>query len=357
MAATFASPGVRTQVPLRRRAQPSSGSGSRSSSSHRPSPARSMRQEAPEIKPIAWPEDFKRTLPVGRLIRLESSAPIEVPFFTSLPYDVRREVYDIMLRDAGFRQHVFCPSICRVTLARELFTRYLVCKKCDDDTFQAGTVCGHWQCEDHNNTPGTAAATPPAAGDANFQLSDLISLMKTCKFGYLEVSEYFYRSITFTFASFPELRVFLERLPATALSRVRSVAFIAHMLPHDPQACQRFIGGEYFETAEAAAGAGGENHMALFKRIPNLKVLDINFFPSLILALSTRLVDVVRPLQQLPDSTRVTVRIPNMVYSGISEIGLPTASRLGEGANFTLKRPNVAASSVQQNCRAYSYSF
>ncbi|KAK3367898.1 hypothetical protein B0H63DRAFT_536029, partial [Podospora didyma] len=172
---------------------------------------------------------------------------------------------------------------------------------------------------------------------------------------YLEVSEFFYRSVTFTFSTFQELHAFVDRVPAVPLSRVRSMAFIAHMPPMNPQACQRFLDGEYFVTE------AGENDALLFTRVPNLEVLHVTFFPSIILAMSQKLYEVVEPLRQLPEKLDITLRIPRMEYGNTSVVSLPISSRLPEGegrGRFTIKRPSMRANDrvVMGDCREHMFA-
>ena len=293
-----------------------------------------------DTKPISWPTEFKRAPSASsRPIRLEPSVAIDVRFFSSLNYDARRAIYDIFLQQAGFRQLISCPSITRTGPAKELFRRYLVSSMCSRAALESTLVCGHYEC---NQTKG-------GAEEPEFRLADLVALMRTCKFAYLEVSEYLYRTVVFAFSSFRVMEVFLDRTPASILAKIRAVAFIAHMLPQDAQACQRFIKGEYFQTEE-------KDGIALFKRFTHLERLEINFFPSLILALSNRLPEVVKPLSQLSHISDIVLRVPNMVFSARGA-ELPLASRLGQSKGFVLERPSVAMTAAQQCCNAYSYQF
>ncbi|RYP34272.1 hypothetical protein DL766_003089 [Monosporascus sp. MC13-8B] len=91
-----------------------------------------LRVPESETKRVSWPEEFKWVLPLDRLARLESSAPIDVSFFTSLNYDARRTVYDAFWQEAGLRQLIFCPSISRTKQAKEMHNCYTISTKRDD---------------------------------------------------------------------------------------------------------------------------------------------------------------------------------------------------------------------------------
>lgn len=296
------------------------------------------------LQPILWPTELKLPPPVDRLAGLGWSIPTDTLFFTQLNYDVRRVIYDIMLADIGTQQHIFCPSITRSTQARELFSQYLVSKKCDGPSFKATLACGHWDCD-------RAKAGDDGETASEYRMADLIALMGTCKFGYLEVSQYVYRSITFTFSTFPAMGAFIDRTPLSVIEKIRSVAFIAHILPQNSKACQRFINdGEYFQTEDQDA-------IALFKRFCGLELLEVNFFPSLILAQETCMSKVVKPLDQLCDvpGLNVVVRVPNMCYGVATEVGLPLASRLSSSGRFAVQRPVVVANQAKLVCKGYTY--
>ncbi|KAK3939637.1 hypothetical protein QBC46DRAFT_342361 [Diplogelasinospora grovesii] len=313
---------------------------------------------APELKRIIWPEIKPTIVPTKpRLLKLTPSsvvATIEDSFFTSLPYDVRRYIYDAILAGAGRRQHIFCPSACPPR-AGPLFTwgsenRYLRAKRCDDTDFENAVACGHWECE------LARARDEKVFGENKLGLGDLVRLMQTCKFVYLEVSEFLYRSTTFVFASFPELQAFTKTINPAYLANVRSVAFVIHADSGDAQLCQRFIKGEFFETE-------GENSLDILKEIPKLQRLEVNLFPSLILAISTQLHKILDPLTRLHDTVpNVIVRVPAIVFATLGEESaemLPGTHRVMrrlkvKNGGFTLKRPFVAASLAQKRCKAYS---
>ncbi|KAK0724999.1 hypothetical protein B0H67DRAFT_119526 [Lasiosphaeris hirsuta] len=126
--------------------------------------------------PILWPTELKSPPPADRLAGLEWSMPTNTLFFTKLNYDVRRAIYDVMLADIGTRQNIFCPSITRSTQAKELFSQYLVSKKCDGPTFKTALACGHSDCDE-------ATAGDDGETASEYRMADLIALMGTCKFG------------------------------------------------------------------------------------------------------------------------------------------------------------------------------
>jgi hypothetical protein len=173
---------------------------------------------------------------------------------------------------------------------------------------------------------------------------------------YLEVSEFLYRSTTFVFASFPELQAFTKTINPAYLANVRSVAFVIHADSGDARLCQRFIKGEFFETE-------GENSLDILKEIPRLQRLEVNLFPSLILAISTQLHKILDPLTRLHDTVpNVIVRVPAIVFATLGEESaemLPGTQRVMrrlklKNGGFTLRRPLVAASLAQKRCKAYS---
>ncbi|KAK4446113.1 hypothetical protein QBC34DRAFT_305678 [Podospora aff. communis PSN243] len=298
-----------------------------------------LRIPEPTEKPIAWPDDMQWTLPVGRLIRLDSTCPVAVPFFTSLNYDVRRAIYDVILRDAGFRQSIACPSVTRTGPVKELYGRYLISRKCDDEEFSNTLACGHWECYDAKEKAG-------AVQKPQLRVADLVAMMKTCKFAYLEISEHIYRSVTFTFSNFTEMGIFIDRTSELLLRRIRTVAFVSHVLPKNTKACFDFIKGEYFQ----------EDDIAVLKRFPKLQRLEVNFYPSLILAASNELPAIVKPLDQLDNVENIVLRVPSMIYSRESESicrTLPPANRIRDTDILRLERPGLLTSEWQRGCRAY----
>ncbi|AEO60333.1 hypothetical protein MYCTH_103134 [Thermothelomyces thermophilus ATCC 42464] len=169
---------------------------------------------------------------------------------------------------------------------------------------------------------------------------------------YQEVSHFLYSETTFTFAGFGELDAFLDWIsPETALS-IRSVTFIAHMLPNGTEHCKELIGGNYFRGA-------GRDHVALFRRMPNLRKLDIHFFPSAMLAFTTQFVDMMKPLEELPRTVAIGVVLPRVYYKqDRSGDGLPFVGRFGAGASFySVARPVIFAGVVATSCEAYRKFF
>lgn len=287
-------------------------------------------------KPIAWPEEMKWSLPAGRLIRLDSTSLIDIPFFTSLNYDIRRAIYDTILAEAGFRQVIACPSITRTGPVKQLYGRYLIAKKCDADELKTGIACGHWECYDaHQKKEGLA--------EPEYRLGDLLGLMKTCKFGYLEMSDYIYSSVTFGFTTFSEMHLFVDRTPEMLLRKIRTVAFIAHVLPRNAKTCLDFIQGEYFS----------EEDVALIQRFQRLKKLEVNFYPSMILAASNQLPKITKPLEKV-EVENVVLRVPSILYSRQS-VGypLPSAKGIHDTERLSLERPAVLTSEVEGKCQAY----
>ncbi|RYO76659.1 hypothetical protein DL763_010284 [Monosporascus cannonballus] len=138
--------------------------------------------------------------------------------------------------------------------------------------------------------------------------------METRKFGCMEISEHHYRSVTVTFGSFPGTQVFFDCTTKSVLGRIRAVAFIAHMLPRNPKACQRFANGH------------------------------------IIFTVATRPSEAIKPLEQLAVSN-ITVSTPNMVYSTTGDIGLSLMSRLSDDRKPTLRRPDLSARQAQMSCR------
>jgi len=333
-----------TTPKTRAKRRPTASSSSSNSSINLKNKRRLPFREIPDTspKPISWPAEFKRALPVGRPIRLDSTRLVDnSPFFQLLNYDCRRLIYDAFLK-SRFRQHILCPSVARTGQTKEFFSHYTSSKTCPDSRFTNMLACGHWECLKSQDGEGAAS---------DVRLADLVAFMRTSKFAYLEISEYIYRTMVFTFSSIPEMRAFVETTPETMLDRVRFVSFIAHTQPQDPQACQRFIKGEYFQT-EAQGDA-----VALFGRFVNMERLEISFFPSLIIALSNQLREVVKPLAEIPESTEIVVRVPKMRYQGCAEVALPPVEALDNSGRFKLLRPVVTASDAETHCKAYSYQF
>ena len=119
------------------------------------------------------------------------------------------------------------------------------------------------------------------------------------------------------------------------------------MLPENTAQCMRLIEGQYFE------GEGGD-HVAMFKRTPDLRSLEISFFPSFMLFYSTRLADMMQPLAELSNDTAVIVRLPKMFSMGEkTPQGLPLPGQLNDGAWYSLRRPLMERGDTDWGCKAY----
>ncbi|KAL2264054.1 hypothetical protein VTK26DRAFT_2840 [Humicola hyalothermophila] len=304
-------------------------------------PARSPRhnirklEQRPPFTPIDWPDSLTRRKTNLCPINLESCAESvkHASFFSALPFDIRHHIYSVFLQDAGYRQNIFCPSVARQRMPSELHPQHLLSWRCDDDSFERVSACGHYECESANGR-----AKPGRVG--TYTLGDLSSLMQTCKFAYQEISAHLYSSLTFTFSSFASLSAFLDWINPSLLPFVRSVAFIAHMLPESSAHSMRLIDGQFFKSrapppvpkdrqeatilqeplgiarvegetdacwrAGSAANTGDPeyDHMGLFLRLPNLQVLEVSFFPSRSLWYSTKLREMVAPLEEVVQRSR-----------------------------------------------------
>ncbi|KAL2185862.1 hypothetical protein L209DRAFT_754330 [Thermothelomyces heterothallicus CBS 203.75] len=290
-------------------------------------------------KPIVWPVELTRQTPARRKITIPQTAFEQLPPLFALPLDIRHHIYSLMLQEAGKRQHIFCPSVSRRGLPTALQLRYLLSKSCYDTN---NVSCGHYECEHVHSDRDTKRAG----------LAGFVALMLTCKFAYQEVSHFLYSETTFTFPGFGELDAFLDWIsPETALS-IRSVTFIAHMLPNGTEHCKELIEGNYFRGA-------GRDHVALFRRMPNLRKLDIRFFPSAMLAFTTKFVDMMKPLEELPRTVAIGVVLPRVYYrQDRSGDGLPFVGRFGAGASFySVARPVVFAGVVATSCEVYRKFF
>ncbi|KAH6649438.1 hypothetical protein F5144DRAFT_634905 [Chaetomium tenue] len=170
---------------------------------------------------------------------------------------------------------------------------------------------------------------------------------------YREVAHFLYRQTTFTFASFGELETFLDWInPETALS-IRSVAFIAHMLPEGTEHCKELIKGHYFRGT-------GWDHVALFQRMPNLATLDIRFFPSVMLSFTTKFAEIMEPLRDLPAHTDIRVALPRMYYNkDRTGRGLPFVRDLAHGrpSFYSLTRAVASVEQATSGCEAYAKFF
>lgn len=322
----------------------------RSTPKRRPdrSPTHNFRkhQQTPAFTPIAWPEYLTRHKSDRSTIDISScSEPANsVPFFSVLPFDIRHHIYNIFLQDAGYRQNIFCPSVARRRMPSELHTRHLLSWRCDDEAFENVKACGHFECE-------FPAGSWKGGRRSFYTLGDLNALMRTCKFAYQEVSVLLYGSVTFIFASLPSLSAFLDWINPSLIPAIRSVAFITHLLPESTDHCMRMIEGEYFKppattsaslTAAAEPGNGDpvltvisgfvsgfssslvvdqkHDHIAVFKRIPNLQTLDIRFFPSFLLWYSTKLREMVSPLEEVVLASRAKQKRPTNYEERLNEV-------------------------------------
>ncbi|KAH6844718.1 hypothetical protein B0I37DRAFT_406363 [Chaetomium sp. MPI-CAGE-AT-0009] len=290
------------------------------------------------VQPIVWPAELTRER--HRIERHKiSSGPgsiFDLTLLFLLPLDIRHHIYSLMLRDAGKRQHIFCPSIARRGIPSELHLRYLLSRACDAST---NGSCGHYDCQRNSEHETQSNAR---------HLANFVPLMRTCKFAYREVAHFLYSETNFTFASFGELKAFLDWInPETALS-IRSVTFIAHMLPEGTEHCQELIKGHYFRGP-------GWDHVSLFRRMPNLTTLDIRFFPSIMLSFTTKFAEIMEPLRELSEDTAITVALPRMYYKkDMTGQGLPFVRNLAGRAPFCALTRAVA--SVEQgtvSCDAY----
>lgn len=296
------------------------------------------------------------------------------PLFFVLSFDIRHRIYTTILHDAGIQQHILCPSVVPRRLPDQQRLGKLLSKKCDLEKHQETLSCGHYVCEYGD----TQQKHKPAEGSPNrdssgFTINDLNSLMKTCKFAYVrhaffllslsrmltepnprptryqEVAEFLYRSVNFTFSSFTELKVFLDRISPRMLPSIRSITFVAHMLPESAEICLKIIEGHYFQGA-------GPDYVALFKRTVNLRSLEVLFFPNLMMLFSTRFASLVKPLEAIADRTKITVTIPRVyLCTGYDGDGLPLPGQLEGETWCTVRRPTVVAPTGLPiaGCKAY----
>ncbi|KAK3291031.1 uncharacterized protein B0H64DRAFT_378337 [Chaetomium fimeti] len=292
------------------------------------------------IEPIVWPAELTRQRH-GIERQKISSGPasiFDLTYLFLLPLDIRHHIYRLMLREAGNRQHIFCPSVARRGIPRELHLRYLLSRPCGEST---NGSCGHYDCLKNDRQEERQSNS--------HYLANFLPLMRTCKFAYREVAHFLYSEINFTFASFGELKTFLDWInPETALS-IRSVTFIAHMLPEGTEHCQELIKGHYFRGT-------GWDHVSLFRRMPNLASLDIRFFPSIMLSFTTKFAEIMEPLRELAKDTAITVALPRMYYKkDMTGRGLPFVRNLAPGRApfYALTRAVVDVEQGTAGCEAY----
>jgi hypothetical protein len=127
---------------------------------------------------IAWPANLtrKQAATARSKIELDPSTLDNLPHLFRLPYDIRHKIYSLILEDAGTRQHIFCPSVSRRKIPRELQPRYVSSEKYTDS--DGGYVCGHYECK---KAGWPFRVKTPSVG---FRLADLNALMRTNKFAY-----------------------------------------------------------------------------------------------------------------------------------------------------------------------------
>ncbi|KAK4233924.1 hypothetical protein C8A03DRAFT_47633 [Achaetomium macrosporum] len=291
---------------------------------------------------IAWPVNLTRhkTVAARSRIELDPSALANLPQFFRLPFDIRHKIYSLILEDAGARQHIFCPSVSRRRMPSELQPQYLLSEKCAGSN--GSYVCGHYECQ---KAGWAFRVNSPPVG---FRLADLNALMRTSKFAYQEVSHFLYASITFNFATFRELGAFLDWISPETVPSIQSITFIAHMLPDGTEHCKDLIEGNYFQGVD-------RDHVALFKRMPNLKSLEITFFPNVMLSFTTRFIDIMKPLEELSKTTKIKVILPKMFYNqDKSGQGLPLIRGYDESTAFySLTRPEAPGRHRLSGCEAY----
>jgi hypothetical protein len=103
-------------------------------------------------------------------------------FFHLLHYDIRKTIYDMLLRGVGTRHHVTDSGPQRA--------RPLMAVKCDDWLFERSFTCGHKSCEAARR--GRAVMPEDSElvasqdiwilnNESKDRLENLVSFMKTCK--------------------------------------------------------------------------------------------------------------------------------------------------------------------------------
>ncbi|KAK4141526.1 uncharacterized protein C8A04DRAFT_14019 [Dichotomopilus funicola] len=298
--------------------------------------------------PIVWPVELSRNNNGERQkIQIDPDCAAGLPRFFTLPLDIRRHIYGIMLEDAGKDQHIFCPSVARRGVPNQLHLQYLQHMRCSGSETRS---CGHHDCE-------RASAASKDSPSTDRSLGDFVSLMTTCKFGYQEVAHFLYSQTRFHFASFRELGAFLDWINPEAALCIRQVTFVAHIHPDDNEHCQELINGNFFRTPDSIEDGEGD-HVALFRRMTNLQTLNINFYPSAMLAFSTTLSAMMEPLEGLAQdiSATVNVDIPRMYYrKGKKGNGLPFVGDLEKKKKtYILTRSTVQVEgSAAIGCQAY----
>lgn len=123
------------------------------------------------------------------------------------------------------------------------------------------------------------------------------------------------------------------------------------MLPEGTERCRELVKGHYFRGT-------GWDHVALFRRMPNLATLDIRFFPSVMLSFTTKFAEIMEPLRELPEQTDIRVALPRMYYkSDRTGKGLPFVRTLDRSRPpfYSLTRTvvSVEQATSESECEAY----
>jgi hypothetical protein len=124
------------------------------------------------------------------------------------------------------------------------------------------------------------------------------------------------------------------------------------MLPDGTEHCKELIEGHYFRGA-------GRDHITLFQRMPNLKTLDISFFPNIMLSFTTKFVEMMEPLRELSRSVAIRVDLPRIYYrEDKAGDGLPFVRKVDGGAAFySLTRSLADTGNGEAACAAYEKFF
>jgi hypothetical protein len=95
--------------------------------------------------------------------------------------------------------------------------------------------------------------------------------------------------------------------------------------------------------------------MALMQRFQCLQKLEVNFYPSMILAASNQLPKITKPLEEKIDKVEnVVLRVPSILYSRQSAgYPLPSAKGIRDTERQRLERPAILTSEVEGKCQAY----
>ena len=124
------------------------------------------------------------------------------------------------------------------------------------------------------------------------------------------------------------------------------------MLPEGTEHCKELIEGHYFR------GASGD-HVALFRRMPNLRTLNIRFFPNVMLSFTTKFVEMMEPLRELSPTVAVKVDLPRIYYrKDKAGEGLPFVRKVdGRAAFYSLTRSGTGTGNGENACAAYEKVF